>query len=135
MCVYTGQLPGEPGLQGCVCGLENIPGSARCPGADSHCGDAVPARDPSVCGSHAVHTMLYIPCPCRWLVKKRRREKALSVLSRIRCSTEQEVQEEFNEIVQSTKSGSEQRGVLDSVKMLLEWRVFQRYKLTPLDMS
>ena len=61
----------------------------------------------------------------RWLVQKSRREKAVQVLSRIRCCSEQEVSEELNEIVQSSKSS--EQGVLDSFKTLVQWRVFQRY--------
>ena len=63
----------------------------------------------------------------RWLVKKKRREKALVVLARIRCSTPEEVKEEFNEIVLSTKSDGDDGGLKETVKLLLEWKVFQRY--------
>lgn len=63
---------------------------------------------------------------CRWLVKKHRNDKALRVLSRVRCSAEEQVREEFNEILSATKNGSE-AGFRNSLKLLIQWKVLQRY--------
>ena len=61
----------------------------------------------------------------RWLAKKGRDDKALSVLAHVRRSTREQVEEEFGEIVATTRDNST-RGLVDALKLLLKWRVFHR---------
>lgn len=125
--MHAGELPGEPGLQGDPGGVEGLSGPARSAGVHFHHRDGVSARDTTVSLAGAACTHNHHPLlPHSWLVKKRRNPKALSVLAKIRCSTEEEVKEEFDEIVLSTKSVGDQGDFRHSVKVLLQWKVFQR---------
>lgn len=59
-------------------------------------------------------------------MKKNKPDKALKVLCRIRRADEQEVGEELEEIVSSTKNSPDE-GILSSLKIVFtEWRIFQR---------
>ena len=59
-------------------------------------------------------------------MKKSRTDKALKVLCRIRCADEQEVREELDEIVSSTKNCPDEGLLFSLRKVFTEWRILQR---------
>ena len=86
---------------------------------------------------------LYFP---RWLVKKHRDIRATSVLTRIRMTSEEDIQEELREIQQAVDRNPRTEGLWEMWRPLFTWRIFQRYVLriggkreggevTPVDMA
>lgn len=121
-----GEFSYQPCLQRGAGGLEDISRHASCAGCNICTRDALVTTFTKVwqCGASMWHLICWFGC--RWLAMKGRHAKVLVVLTRIRCCTEQQVQEEFDEIKSSVNSVSVKGGMLESLRLLIRWRLFHR---------
>ena len=78
-----------------------------------------------ICGLHVY----------RWLVKKKKIEKARKVLRSLRRGVEMsEIEEELTDI-QFTVSNTQTFSIKEILKLLLKWQVLQRYVLNNIDIN